>query len=105
MHSVNRTDAMFDSHFSIIEIKKVLDQEKKEKAFGVDLIPVDFLKNETSVLFLHILLNVCFETWHIPSVLGKSIISSIAKSSTADPRDPLSYRGIALASYTNCIVL
>ena len=28
---------------------------------------------------------------------GKSIISPIPKTSTADPRDPLSYRGIALA--------
>ena len=34
----------------------------------------------------------------IPSLWSKCIISPIPKSSTTDPRDPLSYRGIALAS-------
>ena len=79
-------------------IKRALDKAKKGKAFGVDLIPVDVLKNDTSVLFLQILFNVCFETGRIPTSWGKNIIIPIPKTSTADPRDPLSYRGISLAS-------
>ncbi len=33
----------------------------------------------------------------VPTIWGNSIINPIPKSSTLDPRDPLSYRGIALA--------
>ncbi len=34
----------------------------------------------------------------VPSIWGKCIINPIPKSPSADARDPLSYRGIALAS-------
>ena len=49
---------------------------------------------------------MCFETGRIPSMWAKSIISSIPKSGNKDKRDPMSYRGISLAStlykmYTN----
>ena len=98
VHQVDRTDDILDTHFSVLEVKHALDKAKKGKAFGVDSIPVDVLKNDTSVLFLHVLFNVCFETGRIPSDWGKTIISPIPKTSTADPRDPLSYRGISLAS-------
>ncbi len=44
------------------------------------------------------LFNICFDTGCTPTLWGKSIIHPIPKSSTNDPRDPLSYRGISLAS-------
>ena len=34
----------------------------------------------------------------MPSEWGKCIINPIPKSSTTDPRDPMSYRGITLVS-------
>ncbi len=91
-------DAELDKYISIFEVKKAIDNAKKGKAFGVDHIPVDVLKNDCSVMFLHVLFNVCFNTGSIPSLWGKNIICPIPKSSTVDPRDPLSYRGISLAS-------
>ena len=44
--------------------------------------------------------NECFKNGKIPSDCGKGIINPIPKSSTTDPRDPLSYRGITLAPST-----
>jgi len=51
------------------------------------------------ISFLHILYNVCFYSGCVPSEWSKVIISPIPKSTTADPRDPLSYRGIALPCF------
>ncbi len=68
------------------------------KATGVDNIPSEVLKNDTTISFMHVLFNVCFDAGVVPSLWGKCIINPIPKSSTSDPRDPLSYRGIALAS-------
>ena len=47
----SRTDDILDAHFSILEVTNALDKAKKGKAFGVDLIPVDVLNNDTSVIF------------------------------------------------------
>ena len=91
-------DPIFNEHISIFEVKKALDRSKKGKASGIDQIPVEVLCNDTSISFLHVLFNVCFDKGIIPSMWNKCIISPIPKSSTTDPRDPLSYRGIALAS-------
>ena len=44
--------------------------------------------------------NLCFDSGYVPSNWGKGIINPIPKSNTADPRDPLSYRGITLAPAT-----
>ena len=90
-------DPIFNEHISISEVKTALDRSKKGKASGIDQIPVEVLRNDTSVSFLHVLFNGCFDKGIIPSMWNKCIISSIPKSSTTDPRDPLSYRGIALA--------
>ena len=87
-----------DENISILEVKRAVDKAKKCKAAGIDNIPVDVLKNDTSVCFLHVLFNICFETGCVPSAWGKNIINPIPKTGSVDPRDPLSYRGIALAS-------
>lgn len=98
INSESVIDTDLDRYISILEVKKAIDNAKRGKAFGIDRIPVDVLKNDTSVMFLHVLFNVCFNTGTIPSLWGKNVICPIPKSSTADPRDPLSYRGISLAS-------
>ena len=65
---------------------------------GVDNIPAEVLKNDSAIMFLFVLFNICFDNGTIPSIWGKCIINPIPKSSMTDPRDPLSYRGISLAS-------
>ncbi|XP_053391357.1 heat shock 70 kDa protein 12A-like [Mercenaria mercenaria] len=59
-------------------------------------VPVEVLKSEAAVYFLHVLLNVCFDSGTVPSLWGKSIINPIPKSATADPRDPLSYKELTV---------
>ena len=58
----------------------------------------EVLKNDVAILFMHTLFNICFDKGIVPSIWGKCIINPIPKSSSSDPRDPLSYRGIVLAS-------
>ena len=87
----------YNQHISIFEVKEAIDAAKRGKASGIDNIPVEVLKNDTAVSFLHVLFNVCFDNGSVPADWGKCIINPIPKSSTTDRRDPLSYRGICLA--------
>jgi len=87
-----------DKDINILEIVKAVETAKRGKAAGIDLIPSEVLKNDTSVLVLHSLFNVCFQTGQIPSLWSKSIINPIPKSGNKDARDPMSYRGISLAA-------
>lgn len=87
-----------NEHISIFEVRKAVNDAKRNKANGLDGISADVLKNDSAVSFLHILFNICFDNSVIPSDWGKGIINPIPKSNTTDPRDPLSYRGITLAS-------
>ena len=79
------------------ELIKVLKTAGSNKASGHDTIPTEVLKNETSKIFLLRLFNVCFQTGKAPTQWSKCILNPIPKSSTSDKRDPMSYRGIALA--------
>ena len=88
----------FNDNISLIEVRDAVFRAKVGKASGVDGIPAEVLKNDSAILFLHVLFNICFDKGTIPSEWGKCIINPIPKSSTSDPRDPLSYRGISLAS-------
>lgn len=91
-------EPLFNEAISVFEVRKVVLDAKRNKACGFDSIPVDVLKNDTSISVLHILFNVCFSTGYIPTSWGKGIINPIPKCSTTDPRDPLSYRGLTLGS-------
>ena len=62
-----------------------------------DGIPGEVIKTPRVIRFLHKLLSVCFEKSRIPKLWAQGIVNPIPKSSTSDPRDPLSYRGITLA--------
>ena len=83
---------------SLAEVQLAVKTAKPNKASGVDSIPVEIYKDDTTTSCLHILFNVFFRTGNIPSEWGKGIIYQIPKSNTGDPRDPLSYRGITLES-------
>ena len=102
------TEPLFEDMISLFEVQQAVKAAKTNKASGVDSIPDEVLKNDTAISCLHILFNVCFRTGKIPTELGKCIINPIPKSNSSDPRDPLSYRGITLASSLHklyCVVL
>jgi hypothetical protein len=88
----------FNEHISVLEVKKAVDASKRGKACGFDGIPSEAIKNDTAVLFLHVLFNICFSNGTVPSSWGKCVINPIPKTGTQDSRNPLSYRGISLAS-------
>ncbi len=56
------SDNILDRHISILEVKTAIDRAKRGKACGSDNIPIEVLKNDTSVSFLHVLFNICFDT-------------------------------------------
>ena len=94
----NSNDHIFDEPISVFEVQQAVKEAKLNKASGIDDIPAEVLKNETAISSLHILYNVVFTEGTIPTEWGKGVINPIPKSSTTDPRDPLQYRGIILAS-------
>ena len=94
----DRNRTVFDDNFSILEIKKAVGNAKRGKSCGFDQIPSEVLNNDVSIYFLHVLFNACFSKGVVPAIWGKCVNKPIPKSSSADPRDPLSYRGIALGS-------
>ena len=79
-------------------MKRAVDGASRGKSRGIDQIPCVVLKNAATIVFLHTLFNICYNKNIVPTVWGKCVIKPIPKSSTSDPRDTLSYRGIALAS-------
>ena len=56
------------------------------------MLPNEVLLNANSVLLIHIL----FEIGILPDSWSKSIIKTIPKNKTSDPRLPLNYQGISL---------
>ena len=66
------------------------------QAAGVDEIPGEVFKNGSVISFLHKVCNLCFDTGKVPDICCKSVKSPIPKCTASDPRDPLSYRGIAI---------
>ncbi len=83
---------------SMEEVERAMRKAKSGKSPGIDNIPAQLLKNNSRfTVTLHKLCNICFNNSYIPKMWSQTIIHPIPKSSSADPRDPLSYRGIALA--------
>ena len=93
----NVDNSIFNEMIHVDEVVKCIVNAKLGKAPGYDEIPNELLKNDSALLMLHSLYNRCFAYGQVPSAWSKCIITPIPKSSTIDPRDPLSYRGITLA--------
>ena len=64
----------------------------------INSIPAEVIKSQRLQSTLCALFNRCFIKGVIPSAWKKGVIQSIPKSSTADKRDPLSYRGLTVTS-------
>lgn len=91
-------DFLLTDPISFTETMAVIEKAKKEKSPGYDILPAETFLNNTSALFLYHLFDFCFKFGKTPDLWNKIIINPIPKSNMADLRDPLSYRGIALAS-------
>ncbi|CAG2255049.1 unnamed protein product [Mytilus edulis] len=90
-------DEFLDNVISIDEVYKVLNLSKNGKSPGIDDIQVELFKNNTALNALTRIFNICYDSGKIPSLWSKGMITPIPKSSTSDPHDPMSYRGITLA--------
>ncbi|MES9880789.1 MAG: reverse transcriptase family protein [Sedimenticola sp.] len=97
----NVDDNVNDMHqlacdFTMSEVKTAVYKVKKNRSAGVDNIPGEVLKNDNVIAFLHKLCNMCYRSGTVPDIWSKSLICPIPKGTSSDPRDPLSYRGIAI---------
>ncbi|CAG2215607.1 unnamed protein product [Mytilus edulis] len=90
-------DEILDGEITSSEVYNVVKISKCGKSPGVDDIPVELYKNPTALNALIRVFNICYNSGKVPAMWNKCIITPIPKSSTADPRDPMSYRGISLA--------
>ncbi|CAG2239248.1 unnamed protein product [Mytilus edulis] len=91
------TDGILDSEITNEEVLNILKLSKAGKSPGCDEIPMEMYKNQTAISALTQVFNICCNTGMIPELWSRGIITPIPKSSTSDPRDPMSYRGITLA--------
>ena len=73
-------DLSLDFAISIEEVRGSLALAKNGKAIGWDSLPVEVLRNETVIGYLHSLFNKCFELGVCPEVWLKSIINPIPKN-------------------------
>ncbi len=80
------------------EVQLALNRAKNVKAYGFDGIPVEVLRYDTAVNFMLQLFQKYFDVGITPELWEKGIISPIPKDSSKDPRVPLNYRAICLAS-------
>lgn len=64
----------FNDNSSILDVKKAIDKAKPGQTNG---IPSEVLRNDTTVLFLHALYNICFDNGVVPSIWSKCIINPI----------------------------
>ena len=81
-----------------IEIIYAIRKAKKEKACGLDEIPVEVLGNTNCISLLTTMFNMCYKQGIFPSLWKKGIITPVPKGNMIDPRDPWGYRGITLAN-------
>ena len=80
------------------EIKTLIRRAKCGKAIGIEGIPNEVLKNDSSITILHSFFSLCFEHGLIPTSWSQVLIKPIPKSQTMDKRNPKMYRGISLIS-------
>ena len=91
-------DFLLTEPISYQETLHAVETAKKGKSAGFDNLPVEAFLNKCSALFLFHMFDFCFKFGKTPDIWNKIINNPIPKSKMADHRDPLSYRGIALAS-------
>ena len=91
LHNVASVNTGYNQPIGGDEIWAALARAKNGKAF--DQLTVEVLRNRSAVKYMHSLFNFCFDNSIMPTAWTKGVINPIPKA-----RDPLSYRGITLAS-------
>jgi hypothetical protein len=97
-HEQMYTLAGCDSDITADEVRKVMRRAKANKAVGIDNLPNEILKHESSLEVLTVLFNKIYDTGLTPSDWKLAVIKPLPKNSMTDPRLPLQYRGISLLS-------
>ena len=92
----NTPDLFINRAISMNEVHRQIIEAKSGKACGPDLIPYEVMKNYNTILLFLKPINLVFYTGCLPELWTKAIIAPIPKSSQADPKIPLNYRGISL---------
>ena len=78
------------------ETKMLLSKARRGKSPGIDNLPYEIFQNDTMCLILTQFFQLCLDYGHVPRPWLNAIIVPIPKSSSSNPCDPLSYRGISL---------
>ena len=87
-----------DEQITIAEVKKAIQNSKKNKSVGLDNLPYEIFKENSSYSLLTVLFNKIYDYNLVPKIWNISIVKPIPKSSLTDPYVPLQYRGISLLS-------
>ena len=82
-------DNNMNREISVHEVSNIVLKAKNGKAVGIDKIPNEVLKNNTCILFLKCLFNLCCDTGKSPGCWPDGIIVPVPKSKTLDPEFPL----------------
>jgi len=80
------------------EVKKAIDAAKRNKSVGLDNLPYEIFKDNSSFAIMTLLFNKMYDSNLVPGVWRMSLIKPIPKNSMTDPHIPLQYRGISLLS-------
>ena len=83
---------------SIDGVELAIARLNLSKAPGLDKIQGSYLNHPALTPLLYKLFSVCFDSALVPSDWCSALIYPILKPNTADPRNPVNYRGIALQS-------
>ena len=70
------------------DVAEVMRSMKNNKAYGVDELPAEIIKNNNVIHLLKVLFNKCFESGITPEIWKMGITQLIPKSSTMDSKDP-----------------
>lgn len=76
---------MLDCEISVEDVLNALLPSENGKAPGYDEIPVEIYNNQTTLMALTRMFNVCYNSGKEPFMWSKSVITPIPKSSTSDP--------------------
>ena len=89
-----------NTEITVNDIRYAIKQASKGKAMGHDGIPTEVLlvDNDSCVLYLAKLFNVCFHAGVIPESWSRGIINPIPKNPKDDSHNQLNYRGITITS-------
>ena len=94
---VQCTCTSLNTEKTVNDIRYAIKQASKGKAIGHDGIPTEVLDNDSCVLYLAKLFNVCFHAGVIPES-SRGIINPIPKNPKDDSHNPLNHRGITITS-------